>query len=54
MWRKSALVLFTLWGGLHFIFCCTAVRKGKGNLLNKDWNGGMLCGIIESGTIKYR
>ena len=28
----------------EFAFCI-AVQKEKGKLSNKDWNGGMLCGI---------
>ena len=52
MEKKCSCIVYPL-GKFTFHFR-TAVRKGKGKLLNKDWNGGMLCGIIESGTIKYR
>ena len=50
--KKCSCIVYPL--GLFAFRFRSAVRKGKEKLSNKDWNGGMLCGIIESGTIKYR
>ena len=41
MWRKSALVLFTLWGSLHFISYCCAKGKMETFKQRLEWLNAM-------------